>query len=122
MPTNPKSLDELVALKQWTQDQARVVLDAGKRSGLSLAAFARRHALDPRRLYWWRGQLPRAERPVAFEEVALLGAAVRPALQAGHATTGLELVLPSGHIVRLGAAFDAATLRRLLEVLERRDC
>ena len=41
----------------WTEDEARAVLAAASRSGLSLAAFARRHGLLDRTLYWWRTQL-----------------------------------------------------------------
>jgi transposase-like protein len=41
----------------WTPEQARLVLDEWRRSGESIAAFARRHDVSPARLYWWRKQL-----------------------------------------------------------------
>ena len=33
---------------------------------------------------------------------------------------GVELVLPGGYVVRIGRGFDAGTLGRLLDVVERR--
>jgi hypothetical protein len=41
----------------WSEDEARAVLAAVHRSGLSLAAFARRHGLLDRTLYWWQMRL-----------------------------------------------------------------
>lgn len=41
----------------WTADDARVVLDEWRRSGESVAAFARKHGLSAPRLYWWKKQL-----------------------------------------------------------------
>lgn len=41
----------------WTSDDARVALEEGRRSGLSLAAFALDHGIGPARLYWWRKRL-----------------------------------------------------------------
>ena len=37
----------------WSEAEAREALAAASRSGLSLAAFARRHGLSDRNLYWW---------------------------------------------------------------------
>lgn len=101
-----------------------MVLAAGDHTGVSLAAFARRYGVDPRRLYWWRGQLSKEVKPVMFKEVALarVHLPVRPALLAGDVTTGFELVLRSGHVVRVSATFEGVALRRFLEVLEKSGC
>jgi hypothetical protein len=42
---------------QWTEVEARSVLDALKRSGLSIEKFARSRGLTPQRLYWWKKKL-----------------------------------------------------------------
>lgn len=42
---------------QWTEDEARRLLAACARSGLSMRAFAMRSGLRPRRLYWWMKRL-----------------------------------------------------------------
>src|SRR5579862_9705204 len=97
-------LDEIVSLKRWTSGQARMVLGAAAKSRSSLVAFARRHGVDVRRLYWWSRQRPRASKPVSFKEVAFGN---RPALHMGVCSMGFELVLRSGLVVRVGAEFDA---------------
>lgn len=40
----------------WTPDDARKLLDEWQRSNESLAAFARKRGVLPRRLYWWKSQ------------------------------------------------------------------
>lgn len=42
---------------QWTEGEARRVLAACARSGLSIRAFALREGLHPKRLYWWMRRL-----------------------------------------------------------------
>lgn len=42
--------------RQWTVEQAAVVLAATEESGLSMRRFAVRHRLDPQRLTRWRSQ------------------------------------------------------------------
>lgn len=42
------------AATTWTEDEARKVIEAWRRSGETLAAFARQHRLAAHRLYWWR--------------------------------------------------------------------
>ena len=41
----------------WTDDDARVALDEWRRSGDSIAAFARKHGVTAPRLYWWKKRL-----------------------------------------------------------------
>ncbi len=41
----------------WTDDDAGAVLDEWRRSGKSMAAFARQHGVTAARLYWWRKKL-----------------------------------------------------------------
>ena len=40
----------------WTEDEARDVLAAASQRGDSLSAFARRHGLSDRNLYWWQSR------------------------------------------------------------------
>jgi hypothetical protein len=82
-------------------------------SGLSVRAFCDRHGLALPTFYAWRRALERraAEVP-AFVPVHVVADGL-PA-QAG----ALEVVLLDGRAVRVAPGFDAATLRRLLAVLE----
>ena len=41
----------------WTVEEARQLLGAWERSGLTMAAFCRKRGIRPRRLYWWRSKL-----------------------------------------------------------------
>jgi transposase-like protein len=97
---------ELLSLgRRWTTDDARAVLAALDASGLTIREFADREGLDPQRLYRWRAQI--GETAPAFVEIAR--AAVGP---------GIEVVLRSGHVMRVPDGFGADTLRRLVEILD----
>lgn len=43
--------------KHWTEEEARRVLGARARSGLSVRTFAKREGLRPQRLHWWSSRL-----------------------------------------------------------------
>jgi hypothetical protein len=84
-------------------------------SGLSVRAFCRSHGLSEPSFYSWRRVLAqRAAAPPAFVPVQVIA-------EAGPADTGgsgIELVLDGQRVLRIGPAFDAPTLRRLLAVLQ----
>jgi hypothetical protein len=54
--------------------------------------------------------------PIDFVELV----PVRPSGATGEPAAALELVLPAGYRVRLGAGFDRGALTQLLDVLEAR--
>jgi hypothetical protein len=99
--------------RQW-----RRWIDQWRASGLSVQAFCARHDLAPARFYHWRRVLERraAEEPAAFVPVQVVADAVSAQASA------LEVVLTDGRAVRIAPGFDAATLRRLLAVLEGQPC
>jgi hypothetical protein len=99
--------------RQW---QRRI--EQWRASGLSVRAFCGRHGLATASFYNWRRVLQRraaAEQP-AFVPVQVVANAM-PAQ-----TSALEVVLADGRTVRVAPGFDAATLRRLLAVLDGRPC
>lgn len=102
--------------RRWIMTDARVVVEAHRRSGLSLAAFARRHGLSLQRLYDWRRRLDVAPRflPVTVKAT--------PAILAPTGGTGLEVVLRGGRTVRVGSGCDERLLARVVEVLEGLPC
>ena len=76
-------LARLTGLPRWSAAQARAVLTAQRASGLCVAHFARRHRLDPARLYRARARLlvhDATSSPSLFLDVtgALLAHARRP--------------------------------------------
>ena len=99
--------------RQW---QRRI--EQWRASGLSVRDFCARHGLATASFYNWRRVLQRraaAEQP-AFVPVQVVANAM-PAQ-----TSALEVVLADGRTVRVAPGFDAATLRRLLAVLDGRPC
>ena len=98
--------------RRWRAEHARVVLARLESSGLSVPQFAAREGLDDQRLYRWRAQLrPVAARVPSFIEIKPSASAI----------TGIEVVLPSGHVLRVSNGFGEETLRRLLAVLDEQD-
>lgn len=97
---------------RWTAVEAEAVLAAVACSGLSLGAFAAREGLVPERLYSWRRRLggTQPSSPVEFVEIA-----ASPSRQ-------VEVVFPSGVVLRVAEAIDPSVLRRLIDALDRRGC
>lgn len=113
--------------------EARRLLVAFDRSGLSVAEFERQHNLSPNRLSWWRRRLDltassATARPATASMTFLpvrvaVPAPAAPAAPTPATSVSIELVLPDGVVVRVPPSFDAAALTRLLDVLrESRAC
>lgn len=101
--------------KRWSVDEAREVMARLEQSGLSAREFAKREGLDTQRLYKWRVKLAElagnGDTAVRFTEVA------KPSLRSV-ATSGFEVALKNGRVIRVGAHFDPVALKSLLEVAD----
>ncbi len=122
----------------WTDTQKHDIVLESLVPGGSPIAVARRHGIGTGLLYTWRRQLVegqlKALLPVApsFVPVATLPGdqaaaagppsprAASPATAIGGAPGWIEIMLPDGVTVRVGAAVDEAALRRVLAALGRR--
>jgi transposase-like protein len=94
----------------------RRMLRQWRSSGQSVRAFCGAHGLSEPSFYSWRRILPQRDaQPPAFVPVQVVA---EPSAADRDAADGLELVLGRGRVLRIGSAFDAATLRRLLVLLE----
>src|SRR5262245_40605235 len=60
----------------WTDDDARRLLDEWRRSGDTIAAFARRHSVSAWRLYSWRTKLRTTATPGAAPTLSLVPASI----------------------------------------------
>jgi hypothetical protein len=94
----------------------RQTLGRWQKSGLAIRAFCRQHGLAEANFHAWRRTIANrdavpfaAVRVLAEESCGLMGQAANGAL---------ELILPNRRVLRIGAGFDAATLQRLLPLLE----
>ena len=113
--------DEVVArvaaMAYWRAEDARVVVDAWRRSQQGVGEFARRNGIHPRRLSRWAQQLD-VEEPMRFHPVRWMseeGVAERGTVEP------LEIVLGRGRSVRVPPGFAAEDLRRVLSVLAGED-
>jgi hypothetical protein len=89
------------------------VLAAVGRSGLSMAAFARRHGLSDRTLYWWRSHL-RAHPHV--EPATGMFARICTDSRPHRDVSGIEIVVADS-VIRVAAGFDPQTLAQVVAVL-----
>jgi transposase len=91
----------------------REVLGRQRSSGLSVAAFCRRHGIAAASLYAWRRRLSVAAPGRAFVDAKLTDVPA-PADAAGL----VEVCLRGGRRVRVGRGFDPDLLKELVATLE----
>lgn len=111
-----------VRSRYWREEEAQVVLEDWRDSGLELEEFARRYELSPRRLRRWSERLGGdAEPELRFHPVALQvdgPTRERPASE----TSGVELVVPGGRRIAVEREFDEELLARVVRVVESWSC
>jgi hypothetical protein len=112
-----ESVAEVAARRYWRERDARVVVEAWRNSGESVAAFARRHHVERRRVAWWAGRIEgSAPAPVRFHPVRL----AKPDDGGG---APIEIHFGGGQRVRVFPGFQTDDLRRVVAVLDgRRSC
>lgn len=110
------AIADVVGKRYWREAEARVVVAAWHRSGKPVATFAREHGVEAARVSRWSGRLRAGAGSVRFHPVRLVGAA-RPEPR----PEPLEVVLVDGRRLRLPAGFAVEDLRKVLDVLERRE-
>ena len=85
----------------------QMVLETFKSSGLSIRQFCKQEGLSEPSFYAWRKRLTQVDESDPFIQVSL------PTEQHG----GLELVLSSGHTLRISSPADTQTLTTVLSAL-----
>jgi transposase len=105
---------------QWTEVEARGVLEALGRSGLGVEKFARQRGLTPQRLYWWKKKLgvPAAGKG-ASSAPALVPVRVTNSPPDARRGEPVTVLLRSGHMVKVGRDFDESAFARVVALLER---
>lgn len=105
---------------QWTEVEARGVLNAWRKSGLSIENFARERSLVPQRLYHWRAKIEGkdadAKAAEAKKSLSLLPVSVVD--RQDRRGEPVTVLLRSGHMVKVGRDFDEMALARVVAVLD----
>lgn len=108
------SVAEVAVRRYWCEADARVMVKAWRTSGESLAGFARRHRVDPRRVARWAARMEGSKQAtVRFHPVRL-------AHRDGGDGSAIEIQLVGGQCVRVPAGFQTEDLRRVLAALDPR--
>jgi transposase len=108
--------------RSWPESLKREIVAASLVPGASVSRVARRYDVNANQVFAWR----RRYRDGAAEpaEFRLLPVTVRPDRPEGtapaRASEVIEIVLAGGYRLRIGEGVHAATLRLVLDVLERR--
>ena len=97
--------------RRWTDEEKAWIVAESLDPATTTSAVARRYGLHPSQLFVWRQQLAAAA-PTFVPVVAAEDAAIPSPELAGR----IEIALGPA-VVRVGAAVDAAALRRVLEVV-----
>lgn len=115
-------------LRSTTTERAgemRRVLGRWERSGLTLREYAQQRGIALSTLSWWRrvlrGASEEAGKGVAAEKAVVFTEVLQPA-NAKRMPAVVEVVVPSGHVVRVPAGADTATLQRVLQALATTTC
>jgi hypothetical protein len=96
---------------QWSEHEARGVLSACRKSGLSIKQFARERGLTAQRIRWWKNKLEGKTTALVKTQSAL---ALLPAKRG----EPVAVYLRSGHIVKVGRGFDEEAFARVVALLE----
>ena len=99
---------------QWTEIEARGVLEALKRSGLGVEKFARSRGLVPQRLYWWKKKLG-----IGAADTSRVPALVPVRVTEARRGEPVTVLLRSGHMLKVGRDFDECAFARVVVLLER---
>jgi hypothetical protein len=104
---------------QWSEHEARGVLSAWRKSGLTLERFARDRGLTPQRVRWWKAKLEGKTTALVRSEssLALLPVQVTESAPSKRGEP-VAVYLRSGHIVKVGRGFDEEAFARVVAVLE----
>jgi hypothetical protein len=105
-----------MAQGQWSEVEARGVLEAWLRSGLTIERFARQRGFVPQRLHWWKRKLAFAGTSKALATApAMLPVRVTSESRRGEPVT---VLLRTGHMIKVARGFDEDAFARVVALLE----
>ena len=112
--------------RRRSRAETEQLVDAFEVSGLRRREFCLKHGVVVGTLDFWRKRRREEQGPVASNPARTQNVAARPRLvaveladvPAGAASGGIAVVVSRGRRIEVSRGFDAATLERLLAVLE----
>jgi hypothetical protein len=104
---------------QGTEIEARGVLEAWRKSGQSLEAYARGRGLVPQRLHWWKKKLRFGTATNKGRALALLPVQVVESRADARRGEPVTVLLRSGHMLKVGRNLDESAFARVVALLER---
>ena len=104
--------------KSWPEALKREIVAAAAAPGASVSAVARRYDVNANLVFTWRKRF--AGVPSRSPAPALMPVVVTPERPRAAETDVIEIELPGGYRVRVGSSVDAASLRLVLNAIERR--
>ncbi len=103
---------------QWSEVEARGVLEACRRSGLTIERYAKERGLVPQRLRAWKKKFEERERAGRLAPApALVPVRVAEAPRRGEPVT---VLLRTGHMLKVSHGFDEDAFARVVALLEAR--
>jgi transposase len=109
--------------RSWSDEEKRQIVGESQEPGASIAEVARRYDLNANLLFTWRRQIGRdavgGVELTPMLPVMLSSESVPPATDEG-SDGRMEIDLPTGERIIVGADVDATALARVLKALGRR--
>jgi hypothetical protein len=107
----------MMAHGHWSEVEARGVLAAWQRSGLSLERYARQRGFVPQRLHWWKRKLALdAKQSARVSPPTLLP--VRVTSEPARRGEPVTVLLRTGHMLKVAHGFDEEAFARVVALLE----
>jgi hypothetical protein len=102
---------------QWSEHEARSVLIAWRKSGMSIERFAKERGLVPQRIRWWKVKLESTALVRSPSALTLLPVQVTESAPTKRGEP-VAVYLRTGHIVKVGRGFDEEAFARVVALLE----
>jgi transposase len=105
---------------QWSEHEARGVLAAWRKSGLSIEKFGKERAITPQRIRWWKNKLEGVadDDTPAAGSMALLPLSVVAPVATPKRGEPVAVYLRGGQVIRVGRGFDEEAFKRVVAILE----
>ena len=107
-----------MARGQWSEVEARGVLEAWRRSGLSVQRFAKQRGIVPQRLRWWKMKLAASEKATVVSAAPALMPVRVSAETPRSRGEPVTVLLRTGHMLKVSHGFDEPAFARVVALLE----